>query len=451
MSWVAIWNGFPLLYPDSMTYIDDGHLVARALFLHHRSVYYGMRSFFYSLVILPLHWNTNPWPVAALQALLVAWILWLTVRSILARHVLARHTTASYLGLIFLLSLLTSLSWYVPLILPDILGPVLYLTIYLLVFAPDTLSRSERWALYLIAWWTITSHATHLMLGAGLCALLALIALLIRTTRREHLKSIERLKSIAWVFAIILIAAASQLALNDFLYGHPSFNGERPPFLAARIVADGPGLTYLDQHCHEHDWVICKHLDKVSTDADNFLWGEDGLWSSLSDDEGEQMIKEEMPFVIATLRTYPQQELARAAHNVWEQLGTFGLNDLHPSSYTLSQFDPVIPAAKPAYLRSRQARNAIPLETISRIQFWIVAASLAILLAFAPWLWRTRPPRLLGLTLIVVVILFANAALTSTLSMVDGRLQARVIWLLPFLAGLLILDWWSEGRAPAQR
>jgi hypothetical protein len=81
LSWPAFYNGFPLLYPDSMTYLFDGHVVARAVFLHQPSDYYGVRSFFYSLGILPFHWNLSPWPIVALQCLLVAWILWLLVRS----------------------------------------------------------------------------------------------------------------------------------------------------------------------------------------------------------------------------------------------------------------------------------------------------------------------------------------------------------------------------------
>jgi hypothetical protein len=55
LAWPAFYNGFPLLYPDSMTYLDDGRIVARAIFLHQFSSYYGMRSFFYSLGILPFH------------------------------------------------------------------------------------------------------------------------------------------------------------------------------------------------------------------------------------------------------------------------------------------------------------------------------------------------------------------------------------------------------------
>jgi hypothetical protein len=34
MTWPALYNGYPLLYPDSMDYLQDGGRVARALFLN---------------------------------------------------------------------------------------------------------------------------------------------------------------------------------------------------------------------------------------------------------------------------------------------------------------------------------------------------------------------------------------------------------------------------------
>jgi len=123
LAWPAFYNGFPILYPDSMTYLDDGRLVARALFLHRFSAYYGMRSFIYSLGILPFHWNVSAWPVVALQAILAAWVLWLTVRSI--GPVRPQRMAPGYLTLVVLLSIFTSLSWYASLVLPDILGPML--------------------------------------------------------------------------------------------------------------------------------------------------------------------------------------------------------------------------------------------------------------------------------------------------------------------------------------
>jgi hypothetical protein len=194
--------------------------------------------------------------------------------------------------------------------------------------------------------------------------------------------------------------------------------------------------------------VICDHLDRLSSDPDNFLWGSDGLWPNLTEDESERFMREEMPFVLASIRAYPHQELARASRSVFEQLGIFGLNDLDPSGYTLSQFPNVLPQARASYLSGRQGRNAIPLDDITSFQFWVVMASLGVILLCVPHLWRSRPAKLLGLTLIVAAVELANAAVTSTLSMVEDRLQARVVWLIPMLAMLMLLEWWSRRRGP---
>src|SRR5271154_4140481 len=201
LAWPALYNRYPLFYPDSMTYLADARVVARALFLHQLSEYYGMRSFIYSLGILPWHWNVTPWPVVAFQSLLTGYVLWLVVRSIVPKH-----TAKRYLILIALLSLFTSLSWYSSLIMPDILGPVLYLCIYLLVFARDDLTRADHVAVFLISWWAIASHATHLMLAAGLWALLALLLVL----RRPFMEA--RWKAVGEVALIVVLAAVAQLA-----------------------------------------------------------------------------------------------------------------------------------------------------------------------------------------------------------------------------------------------
>jgi hypothetical protein len=424
-----------------MTYVDDGRIVARALFLHRLSDYYGMRSFFYSLGILPLHWNVTLWPVVAFQCLLVAYILWLVVRSIAPRQPIL-----PYLGIVLLLSAITGMSWYASLVLPDILGPLLYLSIYLLVFARETLSRAERLTLYPLVWWAVTSHATHLMLAAFLCMLLAVWCLVDRRDFRR------RVRRVAEVAAILVLAVAAQLVLNGYLFGRPSLNGERPPFLTARIIADGPGRWYLEKHCGQLKWVICDHVHNLSDDPDNFLWGADGIYQNGSDRDNLRMVQEEIPFVLATLRAYPREQIFRSADNFWGQLKTFGFDDLGPSSWVLDEFGPVLPRARSSYVKSRQARNALPLDLLTSIQIWAALPSLAVIAAFVPLLWRRHPsrrhfPRIAGLSVVILSMVVANALITGTLSMVEDRFQCRVIWLVPFLAGMCVLDWW-ESRKP---
>jgi hypothetical protein len=437
MAWPALYNGYPLLYPDSMTYLGDGRPVARALFLHKFSDYYGMRSFIYSLGILPWHWNVTPWPIVALQALLTAYVVWLVVQSILPRQ-----TATRYLVLVVLLSLLTSLSWYVSLIMPDILGPVLYLCIYLLVFARETLTRAEHLTVVLIAWWAVASHATHLMLAVGICILLVLLLVL----RRQSMQ--RRLRAIGEVAIIALLAAAAQLALHTYLNGEPSLNGERPPFLMARVIADGPGRWYLEQHCGEMKLAICDHAHDLPDNPDDFLWGADGIWQSADEATEKRLRQEEMPFVLATLRTYPLQQLSKSAHNFWQQLTRFGLRGLGPSDWVLEVFDRVLPGGRPRYLQSRQARKALPFEFFTSVQNWTIITSLVVIGALTPRLWRCRPARLIGLSVVIVSMVIANAFVTGVLSMVEDRFQSRVIWLLSLLAGLFVLDWLDHWQRP---
>jgi hypothetical protein len=444
LAWPALYNGFPILYPDSMTYLDDGRIVARALFLRHFSEYYGMRSFIYSLGILPFHWNLTAWPIVALQCFLVAYVLRLVVRSLAPGFMTPRLASAVFLTLILLLSAFTSVSWFSCLVLPDILGSLVYLAFFLVAFAPATLTRLERYSLYLIAWWGIASHASHLILAGALCVVIAAILSVQRQSLRRTFRTTTE------VAAIVAIAAGSQLALNAYLYGHPSLNGERPPFLMARVIADGPGRWYLEKHCGELNWTICKHVRSLNTDPDIFLWSPDGTWESASDDEQQQMLDEEIPLVIATLRTYPQAQISRSAGNFWEQLKTFGFNDLDPSSWVLDQFATVMPAARASYLRSRQANRNLPLDDMTTFQFWIVIGSLGMHAVFALLLGRAISARLAALTLITAFVVVANAAVTGILSMPEDRFECRVIWMTPFLS-LLFAMAWVDKRVGARR
>jgi hypothetical protein len=438
LSWPAFYNGFPLLYPDSMTYLGDGGVVARALFLHQFSGYYGVRSLFYSLGILPWHWNISPWPIVALQSLLVAWVIWLVVRSVQPRSVAPRRMVARYLILILFLSLLTSAAWYADFIMPDILGPVLYLSIYLLAFARETLCRAERLALYLIACWGVTAHTTHFVLAAGLCALLFLFAAF------ERRLFPRRFVAVGEVAAILAVAAAAQMALNGYLYGKPSLNGDHPPYLMARIIADGPGRRYLEEHCPQLHWAVCNHLKELSDDSDDFLWGADGPYESGSDAERGEIDQEEMPLILATIRAYPREQFMKSTANFGGQLLAFGLYGFDASPWMLEQFNETLPRARSSYLGSRQAHDALPLDLLTDIQWWTIVVSLAAIAVLIPLLWRRHSPRLIGLSLIVFPVIVANALVTGVLSVVDDRYGCRVIWLIPLVAGVFLLDWLNQ-------
>jgi hypothetical protein len=153
------------------------------------------------------------------------------------------------------------------------------------------------------------------------------------------------------------------------------------------------------------------------------------------------MQQEEMPFVLATARAYPGEQLFKSMTAFWRQLQTFGIEDLDPSTWVADQFDEVLPAERGHYLASRQARNTLHIEGFTAFQIWVVRALLIMMLVLLPLVWHRLSPKLIGLSIAIVSIVIANAFVTGTMSMVDERYGSRVIWLIPFLAGLLAMDW----------
>ncbi len=452
LTWPALLNRYPLIYPDSISYLDDGRGIARALFLHRLTGFYAMRSEFYSLGIFPFHWNLTPWPIVAWQALLTSWVLWLVLRSILP-HRTRRRFLITFLTLVALLSLLTSVSWYVSLPMPDLLGALLYLAIYLLVFARRTLSRAERWGLSLLVIWAITAHSTHLMLAIGLCFLLTLLLLWPRNwfPRGRRLRPASSLTGLAQIALLIVIAVAAQLALHAYLYGHATLNGNHPPYLMARIVADGPGALYLQQNCAHLDWAICASAGHLPDNDDDFLWSDGGVWAGADARTQQRLLAEEMPLVLATLRAYPRQQAVRSWDNFTHQLNDFGVNDFDNNDWMQQSLAQVIPSSTKYYPRTLQARSVVPTNDFTILQRWVVFPSAILLAALLPWLWRGHRVRLLGLIAIVLPALIANAFLTAVLSSSDSRYQARVIWLVPLLATLAALDLVGQRRPRRER
>jgi hypothetical protein len=433
LAWPAFYNCYPLLYPDSISYIGDGSNVARALFQREFTDYYGFRSLIYSLGILPLHWHVTPWPIVAFNALLTSYVLWLLVRALFQGRVLLH-----FLAIVVVLSLFTGLGWLVGWIMPDLFGPLLYLSVFVLVFATATLSVSERVAMAVIGWWGIVSHATHLMLTLGLFPLLVVVLVLQGRSLRESLRVVRA------VAVALFLAVMAQVALNAYLDQGVTLNGNRPPYLLARVVADGPGRWYLQKHCGKSSLASCVELNNASDDAEEFLWGEQG-WVNASPEEQKDLRREELTVVLGALREYPREELRISAAHFWGQLLSYGVFSYDANTWIQESIEGSLPGQASKYQRSRQAQGKLDEEFFSSVQDWAVIVSLGVIglwAAFGRRLW-SRP--LAGLSVIVAYVLLANAAVTGNISNVEDRYQARVIWLVPLLALVFLLTW-LDGR-----
>jgi hypothetical protein len=242
----------------------------------------------------------------------------------------------------------------------------------------------------------------------------------------------------------------AQLAVYSYLEGKLSLTGRRPPFLMARVLADGPGRWYLEQHCGQLQWTVCHHLDAKANNPNLFLWGQGNAYMSSPLSEQRQLEAEEKPLVLAVLHTYPRQQLARSADNFWQQLNSFGMYCCDVNPWLHANVGVAMPRAVEPFLRSREGRGDMHVIPYSHLLIAVVYSSLLVIVLSARlFLGRDAAP-LRGLGMIVCSAALANALVTGVIAVVDPRYQSRLIWLVPMLAAICLMHWIGRWRPSAQ-
>jgi hypothetical protein len=424
--WPALLSGSPLWLPDSVVYFRSGWQLWNLSWRSIRFLAGQPRSAVYSFGIYPLHHSALAWPVVAFGALLTAWTVWLVLRSFDLRR-----PVVVYLGLVIVLCSLTTVSWYVCLLTPDILGASLFLCLYLLLFARETLRRWELVAVSVVVVWTTTAHPTFPVLATGLLCFLAVLGLLGWGPMRHRWIVLGQAATLL-VFGMLM-----QVVANQRIFGNASLFGDNTPRIMARFLADGPAQEYLHGHCGQLHWTICQWADKPMDNEEDFLWATDGVYQSATPAQRLDLKQEEMPLVLATLRTYPRQQAKRSWNNFVCELTDFGAVYIIDNPWMLNNLDSVVPGARERYLHAKPILDGLPLSGLGRIYGDGLPASAAVIAFLLPWVWRRRQYRLLGLTAMTGFLVLTNAMLTGVLSAQSPRYGARIVWLLPMLAVLM--------------
>lgn len=433
--WPALLNGYPLVFSDT------GAFLAQTIM--------GWpvwdKPFVYGPLLHALHWRVTLWLPAAAQALLLSWLLWLTLRALRGAARAGPH-----LVLCAGLGAFTAAPWFAAQLMPDILAPMLVLALFLLGWATEDLGRGERGALVLVATLACAAHLSHLPLAAALAAL----ALAERRRWRPALGCALPL----------LLAALLLLATNLALHGRAALSPYGAVFALARLVADGPAARTIAARCPEAGWHLCAWAGRLPADSDLFLWQRDGpVWAPRRDGAqpgGPISLAPEAAAILAeTLRREPVAVAGAVLRNGWRQLGMAGIGDALVADHLAVQVGRQLalgfPAAEQArFAASRQARGDLPAAAAALRPVHAAALLLGaggVLLAWARLVGRrdrsAAAGRRLGLVLCVLVGLGANALVTGGLSGPHDRYQARIAWLLP-LAALLALPPRRELEQP---
>jgi hypothetical protein len=426
----ALWNGFPFLFYDSGAFID---LAMQGGFRPERSAFYAA----FLRVFQP---GLSLWPAVVAQVLMTV-----LVTAEFARILLPGLTPRLFLVMIVALCAGTGLPWTAANILPDILAPLMVISLYLLGFHADRLNWPRKAALMAVAIFAAASHASHLGLAAGLAAAVALMQLAARRGPAISAQPRWRLPALAFGLALLSVVASNFALTGGFFLSRCG-----PDFILARLVQDGIAKRVLDDTCPASGYRLCAYKDTLPADSNDYLWRWDspfwklGGFAATGDESGK--------IILESLKRYPLLNLKMAVRDTAEQFVTFESGDgIEPlNGVPIPALKRHMPDQLESYEAARQHNDEIEFRWINALQVPIGGASIVALAAilFTAARRRSWDDRVF-LPAFLLLALLGNAFICGALSSPHDRYQSRLIWPACFAVLLLVARRTDRPTEPA--
>lgn len=406
----AFWNGYPLIYYDTVDYVRMPYTGVVPLFRTGSMV-------LFTAIAVPFN---SLWPIIVLQGVLVVHVL----HEALAVFVPQRRPAPLLVGVTLALTVFTGLPWFTSQILADAFTGSVVLGVATLAFGARRLGTVRAVGLAIILMGMTAAHTTHIGIVAGLalcCGALHLLA-----TYRGRAWTVLRA---GWrgPLAVLLGAVLFAVGANWALTGRIFISQPNHVLLLARLVQDGIAKRYLDAECpHNTTLRLCAVREQLPPTANDFLWGRSpfhqlGGWEGL-ESEAEQILE-------GSLAQLPARHALTALRLTGIQLAMVRTGDgLVPMDWHIRRtLETFFPYEAQSYLEAEQ-RTGIDFSLLNDLHVPVAYIGYAgLLLLFAVAWWR-GDRRGAGLCLLVLLALLGNAFICGALSNPLDRYQGRLVW-----------------------
>lgn len=232
----ALWNGFPLVTPDTGTYIYSGFVNSVP----------NDRPVFYSYFIRFVSMRDSLWFVAYAQGIITAWIIGEFIRNFSPKY-----SAIKFRLLIFsLLAFLTTLPWITSQIMADAFSACWILTIPLLLFSKQsTVNR-----IFTIILFLFSSMVHNSFMSVNVLLVLILSIYWLRKSTRHYFNS----RNMILFICLVLMTWIISPTVNFLVDKKYRVTGSPHVFLMARFAESGILKAYLDMKC---TWI--KDLTKI--------------------------------------------------------------------------------------------------------------------------------------------------------------------------------------------
>jgi hypothetical protein len=444
---LTLWNQFPFVFSDTGTYLAAA--INRQL--------PGDRTVFYSLYIFPLHLKISLWPIVVAQAAVTYYLIRVFFRAFSKRFSEVRLVLS-----ILVLSVASSLPWFVGQIMPDVFSALVILSIICMVLGQEKLGRFDRIAIPVLITLFITTHLSYLLIAGAAFAL----ALLLRLTTSSTMAFRDRLLSKAnlSVAAAIAVSVVMMLSINIAAKRGVTFAWTGNVMMLAKVIDQGIGIDYLTKTCGDKPLPVCSvlprmkevqasaiaHQRPIGYVSDYFLWA--GPVQQLGGMRDVSAYASEI--TKGAISAQPGEFVKQCLRGFVSQITYFQLGDdmmkYGPSSslYAVVK-ENFSTRVLEKFTASKQYNEQLPVATLRTVSNIVLALSVLVILVFMVSRWRSERT-LIQCIFVVVAAILVNDFVTGALSAVHDRYGSRVIWLLIMLGVFIVSEFIGEFNNKAK-
>lgn len=406
---IAIYNGYPFYYYDDAGYLASG-------FTFHSSVY---KPIGYGFFLYVFSFKYSLWLVIFFQSLFINYTLFRVFKVFFKNNIYYFHLIS-----LISLSLITSLSWFAGLLMPDIFLGLGILILFILLIERNP--ERENIFLYFLFFLANILHTAN----PPILFLTLILSFFYFCRDPDFSRYLKR----AIKIGIIIIAGVAFTVISNYEYNF-AYNQATDAFIMSRLAETGILKDFLAKNCDSSEYELCRFREKDYI-ADQFLWAKDALINSIG---------------------WPQSqpEYRQIQKKIWREpdyVGRFLVNSLQRSgrlifSFKLDSFDSLgedltyeniivsyFPQEQDKLENSLQHRGELPI--LLNFYSSVLVSSWSLMLIIYLLLYKRvvnkKEKYFLYLIISATVI---NAGIMATLSSLsDSRYNTRITWLIPLVA-----------------
>jgi hypothetical protein len=421
LSWVTIYNGFPLIYNDTATYIKSGMLLDTPA---DRPITYGL-----FILLTSLH-SFSLFLTVFFQNLILSWLLLECLIKCLGKSALR-----FFLAILLPLAFLSGLCWVSNQIIADLFTSFIFLSAFL-ILTYDKAKKTQLGLLYLLFFLAVGSHLSHISITQiVLCAYLPFAIRLIPLSLPIPKTAIRKRG-----------AALIVLGLSAILLMGAAISKSSPIFFTGKLCENGLLKKFLDEKCATTDYKLCAYKAELTYSAVDFIWNTKAATSKLG---GWDAAREEYSTIDRAILGNPKYLKQLLSESIKSSLQQFSLNNIGEGNTrlrndsnnagTLAKYFPNEASLFTASVQNSE--KGIDFRLFNRVYTicYLISALVFLILFFRKIILR-QFNLLFLLALMVITGITANNIISASLANAVNRFGLRVIWLLVFVTILMLAE-----------